>query len=464
MMRLADRYPYGTAAFLILLLAIVSGIAHLAFSLRRQSESPDLIFAIFAQTHEEPYRRVLPEFEEKHGVRVQMQRVGYRALQSRLQAALLTGADVPDVVEIMEGSMGYFTRGPLEDVGFVDMTKLLHEEGLYERMVESRYSLWSSRGHIFAVPHDVHPVCLCYRSDLIAELGIDVSALKTWDDFVAMGRRITKDLDGDGYPDRYALDMPVNSEVVLRILLLQRGGQLFDPEGRVVMDSDIVADTVVWYVRQSVGPERIGYESGWGQSLAKAVTDGLVLFYACPDWRTRQFELDVPHLHGKMGLMPLPAWEPGGRRTSTWGGTGLVITKACRNPELAWKFAQFLYLDKGELGKRFRGMNIITPLKEAWDMPEFNEPRPFFGGLAIGKIYAELAPETPPYYVSPYTELANGKLLETYLSAAARYGSKGEEGLEEYVRGELKRNADYVRKIIARNVFLKTDGENSDGS
>lgn len=218
MIRLVDRYPYGTAAFLILLLAIVSGIAHLAFSLRRRSESPDLVFAIFAQVHEEPYRRVLPEFEEKHGVKVQLQRVSSRALQSRLQPALLTGAEVPDVVEILEGSMGYFTRGPLEDVGFIDITQRLHDEGLYERMVESRYSLWSSRGHIFAVPHDVHPVCLCYRTDLITELGIDVSELKTWDDFVAMGRRITKDLDGDGYPDRYALDMPVNSETMLRIL------------------------------------------------------------------------------------------------------------------------------------------------------------------------------------------------------------------------------------------------------
>jgi len=462
--RLANKYPYGTAAFLILMLAIASGIAHVAFSLRRRSESPDLVFAIFAQVHEEPYRRVIPEFEQKHGVKVQLQRVSSRALQSRLQSALLTGADVPDVVEVLEGSMGYFTRGPLEDVGFMDMTQRLHEEGLYERMVESRYSLWSSRGHIFAVPHDVHPVSLCYRTDLIAELGIDVSALKTWDDFVAMGRRITKDLDGDGYPDRYALDMPVNSETVIRVLALQRGGQLFDPDGRLVMDSEIVADTLAWYVRQSVGPNRIGYEAGWGQSLAKAVSDGLVLFYICPDWRTRQFELDVPHLHGKLGLIPLPAWEPGGRRTSTWGGTGLAITKACRNPELAWEFAQFLYLDKAELGKRFRAMNIVTPLKEAWDMPEFNEPRPFFGGQAIGTLYAELAPETPPYYMSPYVLLANGKLLETYLSAAARYRDEGEEGLDEYVRDELRRNADYVRKIVARNVFLKATEEDGDGA
>ena len=41
-----------------------------------------------------------------------------------------------------------------------------------------------------------------------------------------------------------------------------------------------------------------------------AMSDGLVLFYFTPDWRTRQVEMDVPSLSGKLALMPLPAWTP----------------------------------------------------------------------------------------------------------------------------------------------------------
>lgn len=450
------NYPYGKAALLILLLAIVTGTAHVAMSFRRQAEKPDLVMAIFAPNHEAAYREVLGEFERKHGVKVQLQLVSQRALQSRLQSALLTGADVPDLVELLEGTIGYFSRGPLEDVGFVDLTDRLHAEGLYSQMVESRYSLWSSRSRIFALPHDVHPVSLCYRRDLIEELGIDVTALKTWDDFVAMGHRVVTDLDGDGNPDRYALDTPLSGISVIQILLLQRGGQFFDDKGGVAFDTELTADTIAWYVRQTTGPKRIGYEAGWGQSLAKAMNDGLVLFYFCPDWRTKQFEMDVPNLKGKLGLMPLPAWEPGGRRTSTWGGTGLAITKASKRQELAWELAKFLYLNEKDLSARFRATNIISPLKDAWNTPALDEGREFYGGQALGRLFADLAPETPPSYLSPYSGLAQSKLAEVYLDAVGYYTRSGDDGLKEHVRKELSARADYLRKVVGRNVFLRT--------
>src|SRR3954465_2858821 len=114
---------------------------------------------------------------------------------------------------------------------------------------------------------------------------------------------------------------------------------MFNAAGDVAFDSEQGVDVLCWYVRQVQGKGRIAFPCGWGQNLAKAMLDGLCVFYICPDWRTAQFEADVPSLKGKMGLMPLPAWEPGGRRTTTWGGTGLAITKQCREPELAWLLA-----------------------------------------------------------------------------------------------------------------------------
>ncbi|MDX1681635.1 MAG: extracellular solute-binding protein [Phycisphaeraceae bacterium] len=455
------NYPFGKAAFLLLQVAIVTGGLHLWFSLGRKAERPDLVMAIFAPNHEQAYRDVLGDFEEKHGVSVQLQLVSARALQSRLQSALLTGAPVPDLVELQAGSMGTFARGPLEDVGFVDLTDRLHREGLYPKMVESRYSLWSSRNRIFALPHDVHPVALCYRRDLIGELGIDVDSLTTWDDFVAMGRRITTDLDGDGNPDRYALDLPVSNNWALQALLLQQGQQLFNEQGEVVFDTETTAKTIGWYVRQTRGPQRIAYAAGWGQSLARAMNDGLVLFYFCPDWRSKQFQMDLPNMEGKLGLMPLPAWEEGGRRTSSWGGTGLAITNASDKKELAWKLAKFLYLNDGDLAERFRSTNIIPPLMSSWQTDAFDEPRDFYGGQAIGRLYADLAPQTPALYVSPYSGLAGNKIMEVYFDAVSRYEAEGEDGLEAAILRNLKEKADYVRKVRGRNVFLAGDGEAS---
>ena len=294
---------------------------------------------------------------------------------------------MPDMVELLYGTMGTFTRGPLEDVGFVDLTDRVKSAGLDKRLVTSRFNMWSSRGHIFALPHDVHPVMLLYRRDLVEKLGIDVNTLTTWDEFCRVGRDIvTKDLDGDGVIDRYMIDLPTDGSDALRLLMLQRGVPVFNEQGNVIFDDECAVDVVCWYVRQTQGAKKISVSCGWGQTLSQAMNDGRCLFYICPDWRTMQIQADNANLAGKLAVMPLPAWEPGGIRTSTWGGTGLAITKQCKNPALAWKLAMYLYYDPTQLGPRFKATNIIPPLMEAWSRPEINEPRPFFSGQKIGAL------------------------------------------------------------------------------
>jgi arabinosaccharide transport system substrate-binding protein len=449
------EFPYGKAPLAILLVALVSGATLLGLSSAPEETRPDLVFTLFAENHLDAYRRAVREFEKIHGVTVRMQLLDGRALRTRVQAAIQVGADVPDLVEIPTDAMGNFTRGPVELIGLVDLTDRLRAEGLLDRLVESRFSLWSSRGRIFALPHDVHPVMLCYRRDLVEELGIDVDQLDTWEEFVEMGRRVTADLDGDGLPDRYAIDLPSNGAGMLELLMRQKGEGVFDANGQVAFDTPGVAELILWYIRQTRGEERIGFPAGWGQTLSQTMIDGLVLFYFAPDWRTKQFTMNVPKLEGKLALMPLPAWEPGGRRTSSWGGTGLAITKACPRQDLAWKLAKHLYLKPEALGQRFLDSYIIPPLKDAWELEAFEQPNPFFSDQPIGKLFAELAPSAPPDHSSPYRTLAGNKLQEAFLNAAARYDARGEEGLRKYTLAELTRCAGYVRRVMARNRFFQ---------
>jgi arabinosaccharide transport system substrate-binding protein len=421
-----------------------------------------LVFATFVKEQAEAYRPAIAEFEKQHNVKVQVQVVDQAALQGRLQAALQAGADAPDMVELMFGTLGVFTKGPLEDVGFVDLTDRVAAAGLNEKLVTSRFSMWSNRGRIFALPHDVHPVMLIYRRDLVEQLGIDVNRLTTWDEFCRVGREIvTKDLNGDSVPDRYMIDLPPDGSDSLKLLLLQRGGALFDARGQVAFDDERTLDTICWYVKQTKGPEKISVSCGWGQTLARAMIDGRCLFYVCPDWRTMQIQADISSLSGKLAVMPLPAWEPGGIRTSTWGGCGMAITKSCRNPDLAWKLAMYLYYDPNQLGQRFAATNILPPLKEAWSRPEFDEPRPFFSNQRLGRLYAALAPQVPAEVYTPFTNQALSRLSEAFTNTAIYFDAHGESGMREYARGELRRCADLVREQMARNRFLQADAKHT---
>ena len=105
-------------------------------------------------------------------------------------------------------------------------------------------------------------------------------------------------------------------------------------------------------------------------------------------------------------------------RTSTWGGTGLAFTKQCRDFELAWKLAMYLYYDADQLGPRFATTNILPPLKDAWKQPEFNEPRPFFSGMRSGELYVQLAPHVPAEQVNAYQHRRAAKLSEAFTNAS----------------------------------------------
>jgi len=449
------EFPYGRAPLGIMLLAIVAAGVVLLSGGTKNDQPFDLIFVTFTKEHAAAYQKALPAFEAANNCRVQIQVVDDRALQSRLQSAMQVGADVPDMVELQDGFMSFFTKGMLDDVQFRDLTDRLKSSGLYDQLVTNRFSKWSSRGRIFALPHDVHPTMLAYRKDIVQQLGIDVNKLTTWDEFARVGREVvTKDHDGDGTIDHYMLDLPIDGDVVMQLLALQRGVPMFDADGNVQLDNDAFVDVMCWYVKQIQGKDRMAFPAGWGQNLSQAMIDGLVLFYFCPDWRTMQFEFDVPSLKGKMGLMPLPAWEPGSRRTSTWGATGLAFPKRGRNFELAWKLAMYLYYDPAQLGPRFLQTNILPPLKSAWTQPQFSEVDDFWQ-ISLGQTFIPLANDVPPAPSNAYHYTAVNKMSKAFTRASRYYAEHGEQGLREVARRELQQSAEEVRAEMRRNIFLQ---------
>jgi arabinosaccharide transport system substrate-binding protein len=463
------RFPYGPAPLAIFVIALLTGAVLAVWEpLSGAGERPpDLVLATFVKEHAEAYKPAIARFEQEYGVKIQVQVVDQKALQNRLQSALQVGADVPDMVELMYGTIGVFTKGPLDDVGLVDLTDQIHKTGLYDQLVTNRLAKWSSRGHIFALPHDVHPTMLCYRRDLIEQLGIDVNKLTTWDEFCKVGREVVKNSRGpDGVPAHYMLDLDSSGGDDLITLLEQHGGGLFDANGNVAFDSEQAVDVVCWYVKQvqEGGKDRIAFPCGQGQVFAEAMIDGLCLFYICPDWRTNVIQTDIPSMAGKLALMPMPAWEPGGSRTSTWGGAGLAFTKQCRHFDLAWKLAMYLYYDPDQLGPRFAATHILPPLKSAWTRPEFDQPSAFYSGISLGKVYSALAPLVPEEHDTAYNTIANAKLSQAFSNTAAYYKAHGDDGLREFCRAELKRCADRVRLVISRNVFLQPQAQAAEAS
>ena len=441
-----DSFPFGLAPFIIFAVGLTA-TGWLALH-PVPKHTATLRLWTFADIHATAYQKAVPSFEAKHpGEKVDVQLVSGVAVTSRLRAAFWADLDVPDLVEVEISSAGTFFRGREEDIGFIDWTPWLKQTGYYDRIVKTRFAPYTSRGRIYGLPHDVHPVMLAYRRDLFEQLGIDAAKIETWDDFIREGRRVTLP------QKRYLMQMSDTDASALECCLFQRDGGYFDADGRLRMDDAVAFETLKWYIPLVAGPDKIANDIGGRDIFTKAVETGYFLSFICPDWRSKGTETHVASMAGKMALMALPAARPGGRRTSTWGGTMIGITRKCANKPLAYQLAEHLYLNPEDLAGRFRDLNILPPLKDAWKLPAFNEPRAYWSGQRIGTLYAELADQVPPQYTSPYIQLAKSKMGEVVAACAVYYNEHGARGFEEFARGRLTQAADYVRMQMKRNPF-----------
>ncbi len=84
---------------------------------------------------------------------------------------------------------------------FAFVVLLVHPAGaIFDATNVPSFALWTTRGRIFGIPHDIHPVLLAHRADIIEAAGIDVSDIETWEDFDRILRPFMTDTNG--YADR----------------------------------------------------------------------------------------------------------------------------------------------------------------------------------------------------------------------------------------------------------------------
>ncbi len=444
--------------WVILVLAVLSSIG---IALTPVEKPEGMEVWTFANNHMRAYIPIVEQWNQTREPRVNMILLEGGALERRMLSGFLSGTPIADAMEAHQVIASKAFTGPIEDVGFLDLTERLHEQGIYERINEPSFSPWTSRGHIFGLPHDVHPVLLAYRSDIVEAAGIDMSTIETWDEYVETLRPLVQDLDGDGRPDRYLLNLWETATSHIEMLILQAGGRYFDENEDPAIDSEINAYVISKIVTWIAGPGRIAADTPeFSASGNQLRLEGYVIGSLMPDWLSDVWENDMPRLAGKVKLMPLPAWEPGGRRTSVWGGTMIGVVKDSPYREQAWEFAQTLYLSPDLAKDLFLTTNIISPVKSMWDEPFYDTPFPYYSNQPIGRMYIDQAEDVPLRSSSPYSSLAATRVQQAVAKLkqyAEANGVFDVESLQPEARRLLGNAQAYVRRQIDSNVFLRED-------
>lgn len=352
----------------------------------------------FVNTHARWFRSMAEDYvaQVNPNLSLTVTEIAYGDMHDKLQIALQAGGvGAPDIGDIEQGRFGGFLRGG--NPGLIDLTDRLQEGGYLEQLVASREALYTYQGKTYGIEHALTPVVLYYRHDLWGEAGLDPATFATWDDFIAGGQQVATD-------DVKAINFPAHD-----LLLRQRGSDYFDADGNVTLDAPESIETARWILnlRDAHG---IANQSPPGDAWWAALKDDRYLSVVGADWYAGFFKDNAPELEGKWMAMPLPAWEAGGLRTSCHGGTGACITQFSSHVEEAWSFLEFAMLSVEGNVRRFEMTNLFPPYIPAMEDERLHKADPYFNGQDLGAVFAEVGPQVPAQYQSPYRAELNIKL------------------------------------------------------
>ena len=448
------NFHLGKPILVMLIIALIAGVV-VAF--RPSQEKADITVWVFADSHYKAYKPLIPEFEKKHNVRVNLNILNARALAVRLTSLFMSADatdEMPDLVEMEIGLMGRFLRPPVKDIGFMPLNDRLSDAGLDERIVNTRFAPWSKEGQIFGLPHDLHPCVIVYREDLFREAGVDPTAAKTWPQYHEACLKFRDYWHSRGFKTRHALELPESSSDYLQVMLLQRGINPIDSYGKIHLEDPRVAQTLAFYAQLVVGKKKVTQQTSQGiGAFTRDLTEGSLCSFIAPDWRVTYIKRYGAAVAGKMRMMPMPVFEANDAPTSTWGGTMMGITRACKNPDLAWELAQYLYFSDAGMRERQLSTEILPPINTMWGDPFYHKPDPYFGGQKSSELYIELAPKIPPRYTSFATPAATLALNDA-LVRATNYVEEHDKNLDEK---ELEANCRTWLANAAKDLRARVD-------
>jgi len=340
--------------------------------------------------------------------------------------AAVAARTTPDVCSaIWPGVVEQFVRaGALVRLDtFPDFFRVM--ESRMGRKVLEQYR--SSDGGFYQVPWKTNPILIEYNKKLFEEAGIERPP-RTYSEFLKAGEKVTKDLDGDGMPDRWMMFVSTDVRWWQRFFdfyafyIAASGGRTLLEGGKVNFE-DSAAVQVFRFFRE--GFERgIFPRSGF---QVDAFLGGLVAAQVTGPWSIPYLEKYKPEgFHYDFMEVPVPDGYEG--PVYTYGDPkNIVIFSTCRRTHEAWEFVKYLISDEADR-MLLEVTNQLPIRRDLLEDPKFSD---YFGKNPMMVKFARQVPYTRGVDLVPeLKEIFDAISME--FEATCIYGRKSpEEGIRD---------------------------------
>ena len=217
-------------------------------------------------------------------------------------------------------------------------------------------------GTTFGLPWYVDTRVLFYRSDLLRAAGYD-SMPGDWDGWRAAMAALKKVMR----PGSDVIFLPANEWTQPAVFGMQAGSKLLrDHDTRGAFAQVEFKRGFRFYISLF----RDGYASPMGNqemsNLYQEFERGSFAMYITGPWNLGEFKSRLPDsLQGAWATAPLPGPTGPASSVSTAGGSSLVVFRASKHPEAAWRFAEYLVSPAAQ-AKFFHLTGSLPANRAAW--------------------------------------------------------------------------------------------------
>ena len=344
-------------------------------------------------------------YEEEHGGDVTVEQIGRSDMKDKYKSKLLAGSGAPPVATMESVDAAAW----VDTGGLRDIRSWIDDAGVKEDFVSGKWEPLEKDGGTYALPWDIGPVGTFYRKDVLEEHDVDLSSVETWDQFIEEGKKLPDEV--------YMINLPSNDyDGLWRMMYRMLGGQPFTEDGAVNIDND--TSVQVAQMLKRVRDAGIANDlASWSSSWFSAFQEGSVASLTAGAWMEGTLKAELGDTAGKWRVMKPPAFEEGGPRATNWGGSNLVIADQVSDEKArrAWDYMQFTLASKDMQLKMYQEYGIFPAYEPTYESDAFDSGHDFLGGQSAGRLFAEIAPNIPPYrYTVDTPEIT--KAINTHFS------------------------------------------------
>ncbi|MFF5209043.1 ABC transporter substrate-binding protein [Streptosporangium sp. NPDC000396] len=386
-------------------------------------------------------KALVPDFtKEFPGIKVDVQDIGNPAIWDKITAGLAAGGQgLGDVLHIgVDYLPAYIEKfqGGLADLVPLGADK--HKDKFAQGMWETV----SRDGKVYALPWEANSAGFYYRADLFEKAGVDVEALKTWDEVIEAGIKL-KEKTG---VQLIGIDKPAtvgDSANFFQMLLQLQDSFYFDMQGNVTLDSP-QAVTAMTIIKKLNDAGLIADTAGGWNAMISSIKKGTVAVQSMPTWFGGIIEETVPGEKGKWKVRLPPAVTSGGKVSATVNSTHLAVANTSKAKAAAFAFAEYVLTRPESQVKIYKEKGIAPALMAAYDDPVFHEKSDFFSGQKKGEIFLDALKQ--PSYVTNYSA-DYPRALKAVTDAQSKVLLKGADPA-----AVLKEAADLIAQQTGRKV------------